>query len=145
MRSKILLTIGIIINILIWLNSLMPASVSGEQSSIVVNILYPPFQDIFEVNTFTIIIRKLAHFTEYFLLSVVFGLYYLNIHQKKYPLITIIHGLLVAIIDEVIQHFVPGRIGLITDVLIDFSGVIVGICLIFLINLLVLKKTHSLQ
>lgn len=133
MKRKTLLIIGVIINLFIWINSLMPASISSEQSGIIVNILYPPFKNIIEVNMFTKIIRKLAHFTEYMLLGIIFGLYYFNINKKNYYIITIIHGLLVAIIDETIQLFIPGRAGLITDVLIDITGVIVGVIILTII------------
>lgn len=134
LRSKILLIIGIIINIFIWTNSLLPASVSSSQSGFVADILYPPFEDIIEVNKFYQIIRKLAHFTEFMLLGIVFSLFYLSIGKNKYYFITLIHGLIVAIIDETIQLFIPGRAGLITDVLIDTSGVLFGLFIIILIN-----------
>lgn len=134
LRSKILLIIGIIINIFIWTNSLLPASLSSSQSGFVADILYPPFEDIIEVNKFYQIIRKLAHFTEFMLLGIVFSLFYLSIGKNKYYFITLIHGLIVAIIDETIQLFIPGRAGLITDVLIDTSGVLFGLFIIILIN-----------
>lgn len=134
LRSKVLLIIGIIINIFIWTNSLLPASVSSSQSGFVADILYPPFEDIIEVNKFYQIIRKLAHFTEFMLLGIVFSLFYLSIGKNKYYFITLIHGLIVAIIDETIQLFIPGRAGLITDVLIDTSGVLFGLFIIILIN-----------
>lgn len=134
LRSKILLIIGIIINIFIWTNSLLPASVSSSQSGFVADILYPPFEDIIEVNKFYQIIRKLAHFTEFMLLGIVFSLFYLSIGKNKYYFITLIHGLIVAIIDETIQLFIPGRAGLITDVLIDTSGVLFGLLIIIILS-----------
>lgn len=140
LRSKILLIIGVIINIFIWTNSLLPASVSSSQSGFVADILYPPFEDIVELNKFSQIIRKLAHFTEFMFLGIVFCLFYLSIGKNKYYFITLIHGLIVAIIDETIQLFIPGRAGLITDVLIDTSGVIFGILLIVLTKLIIYGK-----
>ena len=130
MKTKVLLIIGIIINSFIWINSLMPASISSRQSGLIVNILYPPFKNLIEVDKFSKIIRKLAHFTEFMLLGIIFSLYYLNKGINKYYLVTIIHGIIVAIIDETIQLFIPGRAGLITDVLIDTLGLIIGVIII---------------
>jgi VanZ family protein len=39
-------------------------------------------------------------------------------------------AILYAVTDEIHQHFVPGRDGRATDVLIDAAGVVVGVCLV---------------
>lgn len=104
----------------------MPGSVSSEQSSFIVKIMYPLFENYLSINKFTMIIRKLAHFTLFMLLAIVFANYYLTIKIKKPYVITLFQALLVAIIDESIQLLIPGRAGLIRDIAIDFSGAIVG-------------------
>ena len=143
MKSKTLLIIGILINIFIWTNSLMPSNLSSSQSGLIVNLIYPVFKNVFDVNTFTTIVRKLAHFTEFMFLAIIFSYYFKSINIKNPYLITMIYGLIVAIIDEAIQTFIPGRAGLIIDVLIDFSGVITGVLVVFIISKIRLKHINN--
>lgn len=143
MKSKILLTIGILINIFIWINSLLPSNLSSSQSGLIVNIIYPIFKNIFDVNTFTTIIRKLAHFTQFMLLAIVSCYYFKSINMKKTYSATLTYGLLVAIIDETIQLFIPGRAGLITDVLIDLLGVLFGLFIVYIISIIKLKHINN--
>lgn len=79
------------------------------------------------------LIRKLAHFCEYALLSWLLCLllrsYGLN--GWKLPLLI---GVLYAASDELHQVFVPGRSGMVTDVLLDAVGVFFGVKLISIIN-----------
>ena len=77
------------------------------------------------------------------ILAIVFVNYYKSINKNKFYLITLIHGLMVAIIDESIQLFVPGRSGLITDVFIDFSGVITGLLIVYIITIIKLKHINN--
>ena len=143
MKSKTLLIIGILINIFIWTNSLMPSNLSSSQSGLIVNLIYPVFKNVFDVNTFTTVVRKLAHFTEFMFLAIIFSYYFKSINIKNPYLITMIYGIMVAIIDEAIQLFIPGRAGLITDVLIDFSGVITGVLVVFIISKIRLKHINN--
>ena len=143
MKSKTLLIIGILINIFIWTNSLMPSNLSSSQSGLIVNLIYPVFKNVFDVNTFTTVVRKLAHFTEFMFLAIIFSYYFKSINIKNPYLITMIYGLIVAIIDETIQLFIPGRAGLIIDVLIDFSGVITGVLVVFIISKIRLKHINN--
>lgn len=134
MKKHVLLCIGISINLFIWINSLLSGDVSSNQSGFVVETLYPLFKNVMDVGVFTLLIRKGAHFTEFMILSIVFNYYYRMLDLNKYHLITFIHGLGVAIIDETIQTFIPGRSGNLVDVLIDTCGVIVGILLVYVID-----------
>ena len=52
-------------------------------------------------------------------------------------------GLMMGILTELIQLSVPGRSGEITDVLIDFSGYLVGTLLLGLILFLVIRKMRK--
>jgi len=75
------------------------------------------------------IIRKLAHFSIYtlvgLLLMALVSTYKLTL--RKRIIISLIIGFLYACSDEIHQLFVSGRSGEIRDVLIDTSGVLVGI------------------
>ena len=74
-------------------------------------------------------VRKMAHFAEFSLLGFWFMLC-LRVYTRHFvrhvswPLLC---GLLVAVIDETIQLYVPGRTSSTLDVLLDFSGVWCGL------------------
>jgi len=131
MKHKAFLIIGIMIHILIFTQSLLPADISAGQSGFIVDVLHPLVLNMgiqIDIDTFSFIIRKLAHFSEFFLLGVFWYLVYLKYTSKsKLILIVLIHGLITAIIDETIQLFVDGRSGEVMDVLIDFSGVLIAV------------------
>ena len=70
-------------------------------------------------------IRKVAHFSEFFILAIL-TMVVLNDFKFKYKyLYTIIFCLVIASFDESIQYFVDGRVSSLKDVLIDTSGSIV--------------------
>lgn len=81
------------------------------------------------------IIRKLGHFLEYtlegFWLMLCLRVY--TRHFVKHISWPLLGGLLTALCDESIQLFTDGRSGQITDVWIDFSGVLAGLTVGFLI------------
>lgn len=96
------------------------------------------------------IIRKLAHFSLYavigFLLMSLMSTYKLK--QKNRILVSCSIGLLYAISDEIHQAFIPGRGSQIADVGIDFSGVVVGMCVVlvaisFYTNKTVKRENHT--
>ncbi len=74
------------------------------------------------------VVRKFAHFFEYFVLAVLLMFvfqYYLEVNIKLVILVCCI-GLLYSITDEFHQLFVPGRTGRVVDVLVDFLGICLG-------------------
>lgn len=133
MKKYLPIILVILTTLFIWFNSLLPGNISSNQSSFITNLIYPMFKNIMSLDTLTIVIRKLAHFTEYAILGVVLSYFYLNkTNSNKYLIIGLIQGIITAIIDESIQLLVPNRAGLLTDVLIDTSGVIFGILALYL-------------
>ena len=94
------------------------------------------------------IVRKLAHFCEYllegFLLMLCLRVY--TRHFFKHVSWPMLGGLLTALTDETIQLFVPGRSGQVTDIWIDFSGVmtglLVGLILLGLIRMCIILYQH---
>lgn len=86
------------------------------------NISEEKRQKIIEDKTF--IVRKTAHFTEYFILGLILILY-LQTKEKlttKYIILAIIFCVLYATSDEIHQLFVDGRSCKIIDILIDTCG-----------------------
>ncbi len=130
MKKKWMWIIVILYIGFIFSNSLQVGETSGNLSKGITLTILNFFHTIgiqIPFNTFHHFIRKLAHFLEYFGLGllVVFAI-------AKQPLIkskTINYftfWIIPPSIDETIQHFIPGRYGCITDVLIDMSGFLVA-------------------
>jgi len=86
------------------------------------------------------ILRKCGHFAEFALLGFLMtGMFY---RMRNFLLLKpIACGLLIALCDETLQLFVPGRSGNVRDVWIDLSGVIVGTLIIYLFFRLRKKKS----
>lgn len=74
------------------------------------------------------IVRKSAHFFEYFVLAILLMLVLKNHFEVNLKLVMVvcILGLLYSITDEIHQLFVPGRTGRVVDVLVDFLGISLG-------------------
>ena len=121
----------------IFQNSLQIAQASSERSQQVQEILNALVAKVglgpFSLHT----VRKLAHFAEFSLMGFWFMLC-LRVYTRHFvrhvswPLLC---GLLVAVIDETIQLYVPGRSSSTLDVLLDFSGVCCGLFAALLILL----------
>ena len=91
------------------------------------------------------IVRKTAHFTEFaiegiLLLSVVKGYTMRPLRFLGWPLLA---GLMTALADETIQLFSLGRSSQVTDVWIDFAGVVTGTLLAFLVQAIVRRCKKS--
>ena len=109
------------------------ANNSSNQSNFIVDIVVNILK-IDNIELLSLIIRKLAHFTEYFILGIlVINMFNRNNISNKY-LISIILCIIYACTDEVHQFFVPGRSCQVTDVIIDSMGSIMGVYLYKLIN-----------
>ena len=124
---------------------------SGEITRFVVRLFVPEFdtwtaQLQEEVcDTVGLIVRKLGHFTEFFLLGFTLLLHIDTIGKKitvKFPwLIAWGVGTLYAVTDELHQGFVGGRHPAVWDVCIDSSGVLAGV----LVMLAILWKIRERQ
>lgn len=85
------------------------------------NFLHVSNMDNF-VSSFSFLIRKTAHFTEYFILFILSYECFKEYKINKLLLISLLFCLLAAGFDEFHQLFIDGRSGQVLDVLIDFSG-----------------------
>ncbi len=80
------------------------------------------------------LLRKCAHFSEYFILGILMRLTVLQTgitHKFKMGMLACI---LVAVTDETIQRFVSGRSGQLSDVLLDCVGALCGIGCVMLMG-----------
>ena len=74
-----------------------------------------------DLGTWDLVLRKLAHATEY----AVLGLLLLRATGREG--VAALGGVAYAITDEIHQHFVPGRHGAVYDVAIDAVGILIGV------------------
>lgn len=138
--------------VFIFSNSMQVATVSEGASGRVLDFMQKVLRKLGmpgAANHLTMhIIRKLAHFSEYLLEGFLFMLC-LRVYTKhvlKHVSWPILGGLLTALTDETIQLFVPGRSSQVTDVWIDFSGVmtglLVGLILLGLVRMCIILYQH---
>ena len=123
----------------IWINSCFPQKVSGEESGSIYALCLPVLDFIFGKGVIThALFRKLAHFSEFFLLGAeVNYLYFLVFGLKKEKLFERISiGLFVAVIDESIQ-ILSDRVAAVVDLLIDYSGYLTATIVFFLVVLVI--------
>ncbi|GGA78961.1 VanZ family protein [Ornithinibacillus halotolerans] len=117
---------------LIFFFSHQPGEQSGELSDGItamligmLHVVIPGAEDIIT----GLFIRKLAHFSVYFMLAILlmnaFRCFQVTVKKSIIPAFII--SVLYAISDEVHQAFIPGRGPQVTDVLLDSAGALVGI------------------
>ena len=125
--------------------------VSGRITRFVLGMFVPDFDtwtaemQAEVCSTVGLVVRKLGHFTEFFLLGFTLMLHIDAIGKKitlKLPwLIAWGVGTLYAVTDELHQGFVGGRHPAIMDVCIDSSGVVAGVLIIMLILRQIRRRT----
>ena len=136
MIKKIIYLIPVLVwaSIIIFL-TLQPADVSSDLSGGITLILYNFVKQIglsISIDTFHFVVRKLAHFAEYFILGILTFLALVSyaISFKRKLIVIFDFGFIFASLDETIQLFVEGRAGSVRDVLIDSAGVLFSIMII---------------
>ncbi len=119
----------------IWSNSCLSREESGAQSgritAFLLGILDPNGR--IPVENFHHFVRKMAHFTEFALLGLLMGGLFRRIGLltgKTLRSLPVLLVLLVAVADEYIQFF-TGRGSMVTDVVLDFSGALFGLLMVF--------------
>lgn len=90
-----------------------------------------PDLKIKEIGFWDFVLRKIAHITEYAILSILlvnaFFVSTVNFKKFKMYFLSFILSMIYAISDELHQYFVPGRFFSITDIFIDSVGAIIGV------------------
>ncbi|OPJ56683.1 VanZ family protein [Clostridium oryzae] len=135
-RKKINLVLMITWMIVIFAFSQQPGNMSNENNRFVVDIFKKINIDLNEQlgNMCDFVIRKLAHFTEYFLLYIL-SFRVLQDRRKNYKL-NYIYALLIVFLyactDEFHQLFILGREGKFRDVIIDTAGGTLAMMILYL-------------
>lgn len=130
-KNKISLLLVILWMIFIFVMSSFDATSSSNQSNFIVDII-TSIINIKDIGLLSLIIRKLAHFIEYFILGILL-INFITRYDKKI-IIAILLCIIYATSDEIHQIFVPGRSCQIIDIMIDSLGSIMGIYLYKLIT-----------
>jgi len=126
----------------IFSNSLQGSEDSWDASNAVASLLDPILHRLYALSNklfaisghknpygYGAFVRKLAHFSEYCLFGIECTIAMAVLSKRvlsPYIWADLFAVLMVAVIDEFVQTFV-GRTSLVSDVLIDFSGALVGI------------------
>ena len=135
-RTIIILSVLVILcTALIFSFSLKSREESAQDSNFVVSMIEPIIEKIFgkAPENLGFIVRKLAHMTEFCILSVLTSLLAVKIYKyKNKPLFgyALFYVLAVAVSDEFIQYF-SGRGSSVVDVVIDFCGASVGFLTVY--------------
>ena len=132
MKKYIYLFCSVLTILWIWGNSLQDAPHSSTESQWVLDWVRSSFSMVPGMDRLSMYaIRKAAHLTEYMALGFFLSLVSMIIWKKnKISWITFL-GALIAIMDECIQLFSPGRSSQVSDVMIDTVGVFLGTLLVW--------------
>lgn len=100
----------------------------------------------FIINIIHAIMRKVAHFTLFFLLGItsvnsICRLF--EFSRKKLFIYSLLFCILYAVSDEVHQIFVPGRAAMFKDVCIDSAGSVFGISLFILVRTIIVRRKKN--
>ncbi len=137
----LILTVGFI-----WAHSLVPASVSDQESRQIATAVSPILESAGVENVsarkLNHPLRKLAHFAEFAALG--FQLCLLCERKGRRSALRAMEcGCLAAFIDETLQLFTPGRSGELRDVWLDASGVLAGILTALLLLFLLRRGSKT--
>ena len=131
-KKRMLLCILLLIALLafIWGNSLTTGTQSGAMSGRVMAWINAILH-VENAEALHLVIRKMAHFTEFACLGAALCWLFTMMGEKKGHLfcMPLLCGLLAACVDETIQVFTPDRGPSLIDVWIDAAGVSAGIIL----------------
>ena len=151
----VFLTLAVAINVLIIVESCIGGEGSAAQSFSFSEAIANMIESIIpgaikDHAAFHSAIRKIVgHFLLFGLsgiftsLTFVMNDYMMERFKWKNIIFVLSIGLVVAVVSELIQYFVPGRYGVLTDILIDYSGYLLFSGLVCLVYVLILKRNQK--
>lgn len=131
-----LLVLTLLVTGFIFSNSMKSGEESMEASNLVMEWLRPLLSALSRGDDakLSFIVRKTAHVTEFCLLGIcTFGFtrYRRTKTGRDFTGYAFFYVMLIAVLDEFLQHF-TGRTSMVQDVLLDFSGALLGMGIVFL-------------
>lgn len=132
-------------------NGQLSSNVSEGFAAKLFSIIYPTFRDMSAedktafLETIMLPVRKLAHFTLYFVLGFLSSMLFITL--KNYGIyikgiISWVFCVIYAISDEIHQYFVPNRTCAIRDMVIDSSGALLSVA-VFVTMVCTVKRFHK--
>ena len=126
--------------IIIWLLVIfLFSNQDGSTSTSLTNGILEKYLFFVDSDIFFMIIRKMAHITEYFILGILVLNFINEFKIDKKIVVSILICFILASFDELHQLFIPDRTGCLLDVFIDMIGASLGILILSLI------KNHKKQ
>lgn len=126
--------------IIIWLLVIfLFSNQDGSTSTSLTNGILEKYLFFVDSDIFFMIIRKMAHITEYFILGILVLNFINEFKIDKKIVVSILICFILASFDELHQLFIPDRTGRLLDVFIDMIGASLGILILSLI------KNHKKQ
>ena len=138
MRKRIFLVLTLIWMIFIFYLSHQPATISASQSGGFMDMLTKLpiigglLDELMKLSFAEFLIRKSAHMFLYFVLAILIYMSISKGYTYKYYILTFVLSAMYACSDEIHQLFIVGRSGEIRDVLVDSTGALIGLLLIFI-------------
>lgn len=120
-------------------------TISGIPARVIHTMFNRLGDDVYTILEIDFVVRKIGHFGFYALLSPMIAIFLFKKFSKLY-LAVMLSGtltLILAFMDEYIQHYARGRNASYFDIVIDMAGAVTGL-MIFAITVLVIKKRQSL-
>ena len=125
-RNTVLTVLAVLLVLFIWGQSLLPTEDSAAESGWVLELVTPVLELFVGKGRVTDhLVRKLAHFTEFTALGLVFTLLFGWGQSWKRKLLACNLGLIAALLDETVQLF-SHRGSQVQDIWLDFAGVVFG-------------------
>ena len=142
----IIIVLTVLMILFAFFHSMMPATVSAEESGGILDLIEMFLKNIgINATISEYLIRKSAHFTEFSLIGGLLMSCAYSFNRNK-PYVYYAHilfcGLAVAVCDEAIQLNVIGRSGQVSDVILDFCGVVFG-ALFMLVVFIIYKRMRK--
>ena len=106
----------------------------GTTSTALTNGVLEKYLFFIDSDVLFIIIRKIAHITEYLILGILVFSFVKEFKMNRKIIVSLLICLILSSLDEFHQLFIPGRTGKILDVFIDMIGVLLGIGVLLLIH-----------
>ncbi|HCA05001.1 MAG TPA: VanZ family protein [Ruminococcaceae bacterium] len=126
-----------------FIHSAMPADLSDSESENVLDFLTSFLRAIgISAELTDYMVRKAAHFAEYTAMGMLFTSCAYCFDRPRFYRFTphiMLAGLLTAVIDETIQLGTEGRAALITDVWLDFAGIVTGYAVMLVVYIVYLR------
>ena len=143
---KIYIIISAVALLAVLITIFVLSAQNGEESSFTSSFFTELIEAVFGQPANEDTIRTLAHFCEFAGLGFLMCNFLFALKDKLRPFLSIFFSVVYAISDEIHQYFVPERACQLSDLDVDSCGVIFGIAVFCVLNIIIIrikhKKTH---